>query len=85
MPIFGSARWLTGWLIDWFIAQQAIPRLTRDQLDLHKAREAKHYGCGTSFGQSASGTVYILATVLERVDNDLLWCVFVLFFMCSIY
>lgn len=26
-------------------------------------------------GQSASGTVYILATVLERVDNDLLWFV----------
>lgn len=30
---------------------------------------------GTWHGQSASGTIYILATVLERVDNDLLWCV----------
>lgn len=30
---------------------------------------------GTWYGQSASGTVYILATVLERVDNDLLWYV----------
>jgi cell division control protein 45 len=47
--------------------------MSRDQLDLYRAREAKHYGCGTSFGQSASGTIYILATVLERVDNDLLW------------
>lgn len=28
---------------------------------------------GTWHGQSASGTVYLLATVLERVDNDLLW------------
>lgn len=29
---------------------------------------------GTWYGQSAASTVYILATVLERVDNDLLWC-----------
>ena len=28
---------------------------------------------GTWYGQSAASTVYILATVLERVDNDLLW------------
>jgi cell division control protein 45 len=28
---------------------------------------------GTWYGQSAAGIVYILATALERVDNDLLW------------
>lgn len=30
---------------------------------------------GTWYGQSATSLVYILATVLERVDNDLLWLV----------
>ncbi|KAL6305383.1 CDC45 family [Sparassis latifolia] len=39
----------------------------------HEARIEKHYASGTWHGQSASGTMYILATVLERVDNDLLW------------
>ncbi len=33
---------------------------------------------GTWHGQSASGTIYVLATVLERVDNDLLWFAFFL-------
>ncbi|KAJ7118712.1 CDC45 family [Mycena epipterygia] len=36
-------------------------------------KEKKHYMAGTWHGQSAAGTIYILATVLERVDNDLLW------------
>lgn len=30
---------------------------------------------GTWYGQSATSVVYILATALERVDNDLLWLV----------
>lgn len=38
-------------------------------------RLEKYYMSGTWYGQSASGTVYILATALERVDTDLLWCV----------
>jgi cell division control protein 45 len=33
----------------------------------------KYYMSGTSCGQSAAGIVYVLATTLERVDNDLLW------------
>lgn len=33
----------------------------------------KHYRSGLYYGQSASSTVYILATLLERVDNDFLW------------
>jgi cell division control protein 45 len=49
-------------------------RMSRDQRDDHSARLDKHYMAGTWYGQSASGTVYILATVLERVDNELLWC-----------
>ncbi|KIM87549.1 hypothetical protein PILCRDRAFT_85952 [Piloderma croceum F 1598] len=48
-------------------------RMSRDQREVYRARIAKHYTSGTSYGQSASGTIYILATVLERVDNDLLW------------
>ena len=28
---------------------------------------------GTFYGQAASSTIYVLATVLARTDNDLLW------------
>ena len=42
---------------------------------MYAARLEKHYMSGTWYGQSATGTVYLLATVLERTDNDLLWCV----------
>ncbi|KAJ7090295.1 CDC45-like protein [Mycena belliarum] len=48
-------------------------RMTRDEHDMHSARLEKHYMAGTWHGQSAAGTIYILATVLERVDNELLW------------
>lgn len=41
----------------------------------HKNRLNKYYAMGTHHGQSAAGTIYLLATALERVDNDLLWCV----------
>ncbi|KDQ60671.1 hypothetical protein JAAARDRAFT_172739 [Jaapia argillacea MUCL 33604] len=48
-------------------------RMSRADRDRHAALINKHYMSGTWYGQSASGTIYILATVLERVDNDLLW------------
>ncbi|KAJ7771680.1 CDC45-like protein [Mycena metata] len=48
-------------------------RMTRDEHEMHSARLEKHYMAGTWHGQSAAGTIYILATVLERVDNELLW------------
>jgi len=48
--------------------------MSRDQRNRHAALLEKHYGAGTWYGQSASGTIYILATALERVDNELLWC-----------
>lgn len=53
--------------------QRGPPRMSREDRDLYSARLEKHYMSGTWHGQSASGTVYLLATVLERVDNDLLW------------
>ncbi|KAG7086638.1 hypothetical protein E1B28_002580 [Marasmius oreades] len=48
-------------------------RMTHDERDEYLTRLEKHYMAGTWHGQSASGTIYILATALERVDNDLLW------------
>ncbi|KAK7015101.1 cell division control protein 45 [Favolaschia claudopus] len=48
-------------------------RMTRDDYDMYSARLEKHYMGGTWHGQSAAGTIYILATILERVDNELLW------------
>ncbi|KAI0807423.1 CDC45-like protein [Fomes fomentarius] len=48
-------------------------RLSREERAQHENRLIKYYRSGTWHGQSASGTMYILATVLERVDNDLLW------------
>jgi cell division control protein 45 len=49
--------------------------MSRDERDLYTARLDKYYLAGTWYGQSASGTLYILATTLERVDNELLWSV----------
>ncbi|KAG2149379.1 CDC45 family [Suillus clintonianus] len=48
-------------------------RLSREQRDTYHELIAKYYGSGSWHGQSASATMYILATVLERVDCDLLW------------
>ncbi|KAL1746087.1 CDC45 family [Schizophyllum fasciatum] len=47
--------------------------LSREQREEYAMRINKHYTGGTWYGQSASGTIYILATVLERVDPELLW------------
>lgn len=49
------------------------PRMSRDQRDDYSRRLEKHYMAGTWYGQSASSTIYVLATVMERVDNELLW------------
>ncbi|KAF7353604.1 Cell division control protein 45 [Mycena venus] len=48
-------------------------RMTRDEHETYSARLEKHYMGGTWHGQSAAGTIYVLATILERVDNELLW------------
>ncbi|KAI0647210.1 CDC45-like protein [Trametes meyenii] len=48
-------------------------RISREERAQHESRLIKYYRSGTWHGQSAAGTMYILATVLERVDNDLLW------------
>jgi cell division control protein 45 len=55
----------------WF---QRPPRASKEQRDEYYALLDKYYMSGTWYGQSAAGIVYILATALERVDNDLLWC-----------
>ena len=60
---------------------QRPKRVSREERDRHAARLEKHYMSGTWYGQSASGTIYILATVLERVDNDLLWYVHLPFYL----
>ncbi|KAI0810937.1 CDC45-like protein [Irpex lacteus] len=49
---------------------QYTPRDERDRL---RAILNRHSETGTSHAQSASGTIYLLATVLERTDTDLLW------------
>ncbi|EKM55473.1 uncharacterized protein PHACADRAFT_120929 [Phanerochaete carnosa HHB-10118-sp] len=49
------------------------PSSSREEREACAERLEKHYMSGTWHGQSASGTIYILATVLERIDNDLLW------------
>lgn len=48
-------------------------RLSREGRNQCEERLRKYYMSGSWHGQSASGTVYILANILERVDNDLLW------------
>ncbi|KAF9453265.1 cell division control protein 45 [Macrolepiota fuliginosa MF-IS2] len=48
-------------------------RMTREEHDHHVARLNKYYLGGTWYGQSVSSTIYALATILERVDNDFLW------------
>lgn len=45
----------------------------RDEYERHVARVDKYGLSGLSHGQSAACTIYILANVLERVDNDILW------------
>ena len=57
--------------LSWWL--QRPPRASREQRDGYYALLDKYYMSGTWYGQSASGIVYILATALERVDNDLLW------------
>ncbi|WRT69512.1 uncharacterized protein IL334_006498 [Kwoniella shivajii] len=48
-------------------------RLPRAIREAHQDRIQRYYSAGTSYGQSVALTVYLLATVLERADNDILW------------
>lgn len=48
-------------------------RLTQDEREFYASVVEKYYMEGTFYGQAASSIVYILATVLTRTDNDLLW------------
>ncbi|WVW86722.1 hypothetical protein I302_108776 [Kwoniella bestiolae CBS 10118] len=48
-------------------------RLPRAVREAHHERIQRYYASGTSYGQSVALTIYLLATVLERADNDILW------------
>ncbi|KAG8821865.1 hypothetical protein FRC17_009712 [Serendipita sp. 399] len=48
-------------------------RMTEDEYDEYVAKLERYYLSGTFHGQAASGVIYVLATKLERADNDLLW------------
>ncbi|WOO77671.1 Cell division control protein 45 [Vanrija pseudolonga] len=41
--------------------------------EAHARRIENYYSAGTHFGMSSAQVVYLLATMLERADNDLLW------------
>ncbi|KAG8217392.1 CDC45 family [Butyriboletus roseoflavus] len=48
-------------------------QMSREQRATYQAVIEKHYASGSWYSQSATATIYILATVLERADSDLLW------------
>lgn len=48
-------------------------RLPEAVREAHYDRVQRYYEAGTHYGMSVAQTVYLLATVLERADNDLLW------------
>ncbi|EJD02326.1 CDC45-like protein [Fomitiporia mediterranea MF3/22] len=48
-------------------------RLSPEDREHYTAVIEKYYMSGTYYGQAASSTVYVLANVLARADNDLLW------------
>ena len=48
-------------------------REARKQRMINERIIEKHYTSGTWYGQSVAGTIYVLATLLERVDNQMLW------------
>ncbi|ODN78465.1 hypothetical protein L202_04101 [Cryptococcus amylolentus CBS 6039] len=48
-------------------------KLPRAAKEAHQNRIANYYSHGTYYGQSVALSIYLLATVLERADNDILW------------
>lgn len=44
-----------------------------EEYQRHEERLEKYYSTGTSYGQGAANTIYVLATLLERTDIDTLW------------
>lgn len=48
-------------------------RLSRATRQAHTARVQKYYQAGTSYGLSVAESCYLLASEMERGDNDLLW------------
>lgn len=52
---------------------EEVPRLSKKKRRQFKSRISKYYSAGTFYGQSVAMQLYVLATLLERTDNDLLW------------
>ncbi|KAK4686203.1 cell division control protein 45, partial [Tremellales sp. Uapishka_1] len=48
-------------------------KLPRAIVHAHQDRIQRYYEAGTHYGMSVAQTIYLLATILERADNDLLW------------
>lgn len=55
------------------LANMQPRRLPKAVREAHYDRIQRYYESGTHYGMSVAQTVYLLATVLERADNDLLW------------
>ncbi|KAI6043141.1 CDC45 family [Pisolithus marmoratus] len=53
--------------------RQKPNQMSRDQRLHYQSVVDRHYTRGSWYSQSASATMYILATALERADRDLLW------------
>ena len=54
-------------------AERIAREKAREARMRHERIIAKHYTSGTWYGQSSSSTIYVLAVLLERADNEMLW------------
>jgi hypothetical protein len=50
-----------------------VHRISIGEWEACQNKMTEYYMAGTWFGQSAACTIFVLTTVLERVDNNLLW------------
>lgn len=50
--------------------------MSRKERKQHRSKLDRYHRAGTFYGQSVAGQMYILATLLQRTDNDTLWYAF---------
>lgn len=56
--------------------EEAQPkRMTAKQRKQHRSKLDRYHKAGSFYGQSVAGQMYVLATNLQRTDNDALWYV----------
>lgn len=63
----------TSCLLSSSLFSKGVPKLSRDEWMAHSTRVRRYYRVGTWHATSAAGIVYMLATALERADNEFLW------------